>query len=73
MKLLENTQYQAALAVSGDWKGRSRENFYDEVAWEALDHRRTFRRLNQFYKIMNDLTPEYLKIPTLSLRSHLLQ
>ena len=58
MKLLESTQYQAALAVSGAWKGSSREKNYEELGWEALDHRRTFRRLTQFYKIMNGLTPE---------------
>ena len=66
MKLLESTQYQAALPVSRAWKGT-----YEELGWESLDHRRTFRRLTQFYKIMNGLTPEYLKIPALSLRSHL--
>ena len=71
MKLLESTQYQAALAVSGAWKGTSREKIYEELGWESLDHRRTFRRLTQFYKIMNGLTPGYLKIPALSLRSHL--
>ena len=71
MKLLESTQYQAALAVSGAWKGSSREKNYEELGWEALDHRRMFRRLTQFYKIMKGLTPEYLKIPALSLRSHL--
>ena len=53
MKLLESTQYQAALAVSGAWKGSSREKNYEELGWESLDHRRTFRRLTQFYKIMN--------------------
>ena len=71
MKLLESTQYQAALAVSGAWKGTSREKIYDELGWESPDHRRTFRRLTQFYKIMKGLTPGYLKIPALSLRSHL--
>ena len=71
MKLLESTQYQTALAVTGAWKGSSRVKIYEELGWEALDHRRTFRRLTQFYKIINDLTPEYLKIPALSLRFHL--
>ena len=71
MKLLESIQYQAALAVSGAWKGCSREKIYEELGWELLDHRRTFRRLTQFYKIMNVLTPEYLKIRTMSLRSRL--
>ena len=71
MNLLERTQYQAALAVSGAWKGTSRGKIYDELGWETLDHRRMFRRLVQFYKIMNGPTPEYLKTPILSLHRHL--
>ena len=42
MNVLERTQYQAALAVSGAWKGTSRKIFYDELGWETLDHRRMF-------------------------------
>ena len=34
-----------------------------ELGWESLHNRREFRRLAQFYKIMNDLTPSYLKEP----------
>ena len=71
MHALESTQYQAALAVSGAWKGTSRSKIYDELGWETLDHRRMFRRLTQFYKIMNGLTPEYLRILIPSLRRHL--
>ena len=36
MMLLESTQYQAALAVSGAWKGSSRNKIYDELGWELL-------------------------------------
>ena len=71
MKALESTQYQAALAVSGAWNHSSREKNYKELGWESLEHRRMYRRLTQFYKIMTDLTPEYLKIPILSLHGHL--
>ena len=71
MGTLESTQYQAALAVSGAWKGTSREKIYNELGWESLDNRRMFRRLVQFYKIMSNQTPEYLKFPTLSLHRHL--
>ena len=63
MNLLERTQYQAALAVSGAWKGTNMNKIYEELGWESLNHRRMFRRLTQFYKIMNNLTPEYLKVP----------
>ena len=61
MQSLENTQYQAALAVLGAWKGSSKISMYEELAWESLSDRRWFRRLCQFYKIQNDLTPLYLK------------
>ena len=30
---LERTQYQAALAVSGTWKGTNRLKIYDELGW----------------------------------------
>ena len=71
MNLLESTQYQAALAVSGAWKGTSREKIYNELGWESLELRRIFRRLTQFYKIMSGLTPEYLRTPIPSLHGHL--
>ena len=70
MNILEKTQYQAALAVSGAWKGTSRTKIYDELGWETLDQRRMFRRLTQFYKIMTGLTPEYLRIPIPLLHGH---
>ena len=71
MLSLERCQYQAALAVSGCWKGTSRTKIYDELGWETLDKRRTFRRLCQFFKIMTGLTPEYLRNPIPSLHDHL--
>ena len=52
MNLLESTQYQAALAVSGAWKGTSREKIYNELGRESIELRRILRRLTQFYKIM---------------------
>ena len=63
MNILEKTQYQAALAVSGCWKGTNTDKIYEELGWESLDQRRFFRRLVMFYKIINNLTPEYLKEP----------
>ena len=59
MQSLESTQYQAALAVL--WKGSSKISMYEELGWESLSDRRWFKRLCQFYKIQNDLTPLYLK------------
>ena len=55
MQSIESTQYQAALAVSGAWKGSNTSKLY-----EGLD-RRWYRRLLHFYKIFKDLTPSYLK------------
>ena len=71
MSALESTQYQAALAVSGTWKGINTNKIYEELGWETLDQRRTFRRLVQFYKIMNNKTPDYLKIPIPPMQGHL--
>ena len=71
MSVLESVQYQAALAVSGAWKGTNRTKIYNELGWESLDERRMFRRLTQFYKIMSNLTPNYLRIPIPPLYGHL--
>ena len=62
MEKLESVQYSAALAVTGTWRGTSREKLYAELGWESLSSRRWSRRLTLFYKI-NDLTPWYAKEP----------
>ena len=66
MELLEHVQYKAALIVSGCWQGTSREKLYRELGWENLSDRRWFHRLVYFYKIVNNLTPDYLRnhLPT---------
>ena len=71
MKELESVQYQAALAVTGAWKGSSRLKLYKELGWESLHQRRYFRRITQFFKIMNGLTPQYLVDPVPVPRRHL--
>ena len=60
----------SALAVTGAWKGTSLNKIYDELGWETLTDRRWFRRLDQFYKIRNDLTPEYLRTPLPAIRTN---
>ena len=60
MQLLESVQYQAALIVSGCWKGTSRVKLYADLGWESLSDRRHFRRLSMFYRIKNGLSPQYL-------------
>ena len=63
MEKLESVQYSAALAVSGAWKGTSREKLYAELGWESLTSRRWSRRLIFFYKFINNLTPQYTTVP----------
>ena len=58
---LESVQYSAALAITGTWRGTSRDKLYLELGWESLNFRRWSRRLTLFYKILNNLTPLYTK------------
>ena len=37
MEKLESVQYSAAPAVTGAWKGTSREKLYKELGWESLN------------------------------------
>ena len=63
MEKLESIQYSAARAITGTWRGTSREKLYAELGWEPLNGRRWSRRLTLFYKIINNLTPIYTKDP----------
>ena len=45
MEKLKSVQYSAALAVTGAWRGSSREKLYAELGWESLSCRRWSRRL----------------------------
>ena len=63
MEKLESVQYSAALAVSGTWRGTSREKLYTELGWESLSSRRWCRRLTLFYKFVNYLSPGYTVDP----------
>ena len=74
MNMLEKTQYQAALAITGTWKGNNTDKLYEELEWESLQHRRIYRRLIMLYKILKDYTPHYLNIPiTLRENTYLLR
>ena len=61
MESIEQVQYQAALAITGTWKGTNRNKLYEELGWESLSDRRWSRRLIQLYKIRNNMTPLYLR------------
>ena len=62
MDLLESIQYQAARIVTGCWQGTSRIKLYNEIGWESLHERRRYRRLTLYYKIIHNMTPNYLKL-----------
>ena len=57
---LESVQYNACLAITGCFRGTSREKLYSELGLESLADRRFSRRLIFFYKICNGLAPTYL-------------
>ena len=59
-KKLESTQYSAALAVSGAWRGTNTDKLYEELGLEILFYRRWHRRLCHFYNLRNDQRPLYL-------------
>ena len=63
MDRIESVQYAAALAITGAWRGASRAKLYAELGWESLSSRRWSRRLTLFYKMINNLTPEYTRDP----------
>ena len=59
-KRLEQTQYHAALAATGVWKGINRQKLYNELGWEDLYYRRWYRRLCHFYNLRKTGSPGYL-------------
>ena len=63
MERLESVQYSAALAVTGTWRGTSREKLYTDLGLESLSSRRWSRCLTFFYKFVNNLSPDYTGVP----------
>jgi len=61
LQRLESIQYNAALAITGCFRGTSREKLYSELGLETLSDRRFCRKLCFFYKIVNGYTPFYLR------------
>ena len=59
-KRLESTQYSAALAVSGAWRGTNTDKIYEELGWEILYYRRWYRHLCHFHKLQRDQRLLYL-------------
>ena len=57
---IEQTQYLAALAVTGTWRGTNRQRLFNELGWESLYHRRWYRRLCHLFSLVKSKSPEYL-------------
>ena len=57
---IESVQYNAALAITGTFKGTSRDRLYQELGLESLTQRRWYRRLLMFFKIVSKTSQEYL-------------
>ena len=60
MQKLEPVQYNASLAITGCFRGTSRDKLYSKLGLESLADRRFYRRLIVFYKIVNKKAPQYL-------------
>ena len=59
--LIEFVRYQSAIAVTGAMKGiTSRARLLEELAWEDMKTRRSMHKLVLYFKIVNNLTPNYL-------------
>ena len=65
---VESIQYNAAVAITGAMRGTSKEKHFEELDLESLQHRRLYRKLCCFYKVLKDESPKYISniIPQLS-------
>jgi hypothetical protein len=59
--LLEGIQNESARIVTGAMKGTNRVRLLNELCWEDLKTRRFLHKLLLLYKIINCLTPSYLR------------
>ena len=57
---IESVQYKAALAITGEIQGTSRDKLNKELGLEPLKARRWHKRLCCIYKIMTEKAPNYL-------------
>ena len=56
-----NSHFTHKIAITGCVRGTSREILYSELGLTSPYDRRRFHRLPLFYKILNELTPAYLR------------
>ena len=57
---VESLQYNAALTITGAFRGSSKEKLYQELGFEYFSSRRWLRKLCLFYKIVENKSPNYL-------------
>ncbi len=57
---LEAIQVEAARIVTGATKLCNIDKLYNELKWEKLETRRKNHKLVTFYKMSNNLSPQYL-------------
>ena len=58
---IEKNQNEAARLVTGITRSASINNLYREIVWMTLEERRKYQKNVCIYKIINGLTPNYLK------------
>ena len=63
---IESIPYSACLTIPCAIRGTSKERLYEELDLESLQHRRWYRKLCYLYKIVVNISPNYLfkVIPT---------
>jgi hypothetical protein len=59
--LIENVQRQAALSISGAYAHTRHISLLKDLGLNSLQNRRKMSKVNLFYKIVNQLTPNYIK------------
>ena len=61
-KRLESIQREAGIVCSGAIRFTNHQKLLQELGWEPLSLRRQHHQLTMLYKMINGLTPEYLKV-----------
>ena len=59
--LLEHVQYENAKIVTGAIKGTSKHRLALDLGWEEMRSRRAVHKAILYYKIVNNLCPNYLR------------
>lgn len=57
---LDRVHLRAMRIVTGATQRCNTQALYDDVCWSTLSHRRLIHRLRLFYKIRNNISPNYL-------------